>query len=113
MARLVITPTVVPNNAPAVVPKTVLVVADGVAIPAGRESRPIMITVKNATAGPATVTVRGGVYLGVPGKDLVLTIPANTESILAPLDSIRSKQSDGYFWIDSDVIVSVSAFRRP
>jgi len=113
MARLLITPTIVPDKAPAAVPKTTLVVADGVAIPAGRESRPITIMVKNATAGAATVTVRGGVYLGVPGKDLVLTIPANTESVLAPLDSMRSKQGDGNFWIDSNVVVSVSAFRRP
>lgn len=111
MPRATLTPiTAASGAAPAIVTRTPLVVADGLQVRADQNEQMVFF-VKNDTAGPATLTVRAGVYWMGGKGDATLTIPANSEQVVGPFESARFEQINEYLYLDSNVVVSVAAIQ--
>jgi hypothetical protein len=119
MARTAITPTVLAVSAAATGDPagtaTTAGAGNGVSI-AGSIAAPelTILRVSNASGGSGTVTVKAGTQPSAIASgqgDLVSTIATGAASWLGPFESARFGQPDGSLFVDSSVVMTVTAFK--
>lgn len=74
----------------------------------------IILRVSNGTAGTGTVSVVNGVYPSAQSGGqgpLTVSIAAAGVAWLGPFESARFGQADGSLYVDSSVVMTVTAFK--
>lgn len=97
---------------------TAITPANGASIPAGGDTRKLLIRVTNTHTSPHTVTIRAGVNPPAFRKglgDASVTLAATTGVAYLTVESARFVQADGSIWLDFDsgMTGKVMAFRLP
>lgn len=97
---------------------TTIVPANGALIPAGGDTRKLLIRINNTHTAERNVTIRAGVNPPAFRAGLghaVVTVPANTGVRYVTVESARFAQADGSIHLDFDTGMTgkVMAFRLP